>query len=106
MSVALKPADSIYAQQCASSKKLAEPFAQFKARVDGFIRALKQSELEAGATQILMPGEREFRLERERRRSGMPLPAALLAELEQMAEDLGVAPTWKIGERNESSYGS
>ncbi|MBI5877425.1 MAG: Ldh family oxidoreductase [Chloroflexi bacterium] len=66
----------------------------FKARVDDYTRMVRASELEAGSSQVLMPGEREFRLADQRRKDGIPMPVTMLAQLEKLAKDLGVAQPW------------
>lgn len=66
----------------------------FKARVDEYTRMVRASELEAGSHEVLMPGEREFRLAAVRRREGIPLPVTMLAQLEQTAKDVGVKIVW------------
>lgn len=69
---------------------------RFRKRVDELVRALKQSELEPGSAEILLPGEREFRLERERRSSGIPLPVTLLKELQATGDQLSVQAPWRL----------
>lgn len=70
------------------------PIEAFKARVDGYVRMVKQSELEEGSNEVLLPGEREFRLAEERRRTGIAMPVTLVAELEEIAKSLGIALMW------------
>lgn len=68
---------------------------QFKARVDDFVREMKQAELEPGVTEMLLPGELEFRMAQEQRRSGIPLPMTVLLELEEIGEILNLSVPWK-----------
>ena len=63
---------------------------RFKAQVVELIRELKGAELESGVTEIFLPGELELRTEHRRRAAGVPLPAAILKELEALAADVGV----------------
>jgi len=49
------------------------PVGEFKAKIDGAIDHAKASPLEPGFSEILMPGEREFREEERRRRDGVPI---------------------------------
>jgi len=70
-----------------------EPFMPvdvFKWRMDARIRAIKQSERLPGVDEILMPGERELRLERERRQRGIPLGVNVLDQVAAVAAELGV----------------
>jgi LDH2 family malate/lactate/ureidoglycolate dehydrogenase len=66
------------------------PLAQFKQRMDLRIRSIKNSERLPGVEEILMPGERELRLERERRRHGIPLSVAVLDQVASVAREMGV----------------
>lgn len=66
----------------------------FKARVDSYIQLLKSSELEAGSTEVLLPGEREFRYADKRRKEGIPMPVTLLADLEKIAKGLNIPIVW------------
>jgi LDH2 family malate/lactate/ureidoglycolate dehydrogenase len=66
------------------------PLAQFKRRMDERIRSIKASERLPGVEEILMPGERELRLERERRTRGIPLSAAVLDQVAVAAREVGV----------------
>ena len=70
------------------------PLDAFKARVDEYTRLVRASELEAGSAQVLMPGEREYRLADKRRREGIPMPVTMLARLETISKELGIAPVW------------
>ena len=45
-----------------------------------------------GVTEIRLPGDRRRECRFERQRDGVPLPAALLAQLDKLAGDLGVKP--------------
>jgi LDH2 family malate/lactate/ureidoglycolate dehydrogenase len=67
------------------------PVAEFKRRMDARIRSIKKSELLPGVTEILMPGERELKLERERRKNGIPLSVNVLDQIAVVAKELGVA---------------
>ena len=67
------------------------PVAQFKRRMDERIRSIKNSERLPGVEEILMPGERELKIERERRAHGIPLSVAVLDQVAAVAKELGVA---------------
>lgn len=62
----------------------------FKKRVDYLIDELKASKLAAGYDEILVPGEIEVRKEREQLQDGIELPARIIDELDQMAQDFQV----------------
>lgn len=66
------------------------PIDAFKQRVDSLIRLIKGSELAPGFEEILMPGEREFRMEQQRRVKGIPLSVSVLAKLRSLADELGI----------------
>jgi LDH2 family malate/lactate/ureidoglycolate dehydrogenase len=67
------------------------PFDEFTAEVDRHLRDLRASKRLPGFDTIRLPGERRRRCKEERLRDGIPLPAALIAQLDRVADDLGVA---------------
>jgi LDH2 family malate/lactate/ureidoglycolate dehydrogenase len=69
------------------------PVQDFKRRMDARIRAIKRSERLPGVDEILMPGERELKLERERRQRGIPLSVNVLDQVAAVAKELGVTRT-------------
>jgi LDH2 family malate/lactate/ureidoglycolate dehydrogenase len=66
------------------------PLAEYKAEVDRHVRGLKESKRLPGVDDIRMPGERRRACREERMRDGVPLAAPLVAQLDKMAEELGV----------------
>ena len=68
------------------------PLDEYKAEVDRHIRELKDSKRLPGVHEIRMPGERRRACREDRLRHGVPLPAALVAQLDKMAARLGVVP--------------
>ena len=68
------------------------PIAEFKRRVDYFVRRHKEAELRPGFDEVLLPGEREFRSEEEARARGVPLAPELLDKVRALARDLGIEP--------------
>ncbi len=72
------------------------PLDAYKADVDRHIRELKESRRLPGVDEIRMPGERRRQCREERLRDGVPLAAALVAQLDKMAGELGVR---KLSER-------
>lgn len=58
---------------------------EFKARMDQMIREVRRVEVAEGHEKIYLPGEMEFKKERERRREGIPLSREVLEELEAVS---------------------
>ena len=59
--------------------------------MDDIIGVLKISPKAPGQSRIYIHGEKEFEIEDERRRNGIPLPDQVLEPLREMADDLQVA---------------
>ena len=66
------------------------PLADFKQRMDEMIERLKDSEPADGVDEVRMPGEPEARRESERRRTGLPITAEVLASLQAEAAAPGI----------------
>ncbi len=66
------------------------PVADFKAKVDTWIRAIKASRLLTGVEEIRMPGEKALGLEERRLIDGVPLREEHWEHLVRMAGELGV----------------
>jgi LDH2 family malate/lactate/ureidoglycolate dehydrogenase len=66
------------------------PVAEFKARMDAFIADIKAAKRRPGVTEILIPGELDYRREQEFRRSGALLDADVFDELAALAADLSI----------------
>lgn len=66
------------------------PVAEFKARMDAFIADIKAAKRRPGVDEILVPGELDYRREREFRRSGALLDADVFDELASLAVDLNI----------------
>lgn len=64
--------------------------AVFRREVDRLARALKALPRQPGVDEILVPGERGRRTLARRQREGIPIPKTTLAELEAVANRLGV----------------
>src|SRR5262252_9306059 len=67
------------------------PLATFMAQTDCHLRDLRASKRMSGVAEIRMPGDRRRQCRFERQRDGVPLPAALLVQLDKIAGDLGVS---------------
>jgi LDH2 family malate/lactate/ureidoglycolate dehydrogenase len=66
---------------------------EFRRRTDQLIRDVHASQPADGVERIWLPGEPEHHRRIERERDGIPLPDALVDELDALAADLGVAGT-------------
>lgn len=64
--------------------------ADFRQRMDDYIRATKASEKLDGVEEILMPGEPEFRREQRQREAGILLGRKVMDEVLALAGELGV----------------
>lgn len=65
--------------------------ATFKASVDALVRDIRNSERMPGVERIIVPGERSHATRETHRRDGIPIPAALMRGLDQVADDLEMA---------------
>jgi L-2-hydroxycarboxylate dehydrogenase (NAD+) len=66
------------------------PLEDYKVEVDRHVRELKEGKRLPGVDEIRMPGERRIACRDDRRRNGVPLAPALVAQLEKLAKDLGI----------------
>jgi LDH2 family malate/lactate/ureidoglycolate dehydrogenase len=66
------------------------PLDAFKQEVDRHIRDLKGSAVLPGHDAIRLPGERRRQCQIERARDGVPVPAPLLKQLDDLANDLRI----------------
>ncbi len=68
-----------------------QPVAEFKRSVDELIRGIRNSKRLPGVEAVRLPGEQSHAKREERTKLGIPLPAPLLASLNQLAAGLGIA---------------
>jgi len=66
------------------------PVVEFKERVDGIIRMMKESRLARGQERIYLPGELEFETRRQRTREGIPYFKEIIDDLRELARDLQI----------------
>jgi uncharacterized oxidoreductase len=66
------------------------PLPEFHRQVAGLFGWVKSAPLAQGATEILIPGEPEARLEAERRARGIPIEDQTWSQIEATAAELGV----------------
>lgn len=63
---------------------------EFKARVDKLVREMRASERMPGVERIWLPGEQSHAKRIANERDGLALPAALRAQLDAFARDIGI----------------
>ena len=64
--------------------------AEYRERIDDWIRTFRATKPAVGSAGVLVPGDPERRAEEERRLSGVPLPSQVIADLRAVSERLGV----------------
>jgi hydroxycarboxylate dehydrogenase B len=64
--------------------------ADFHTQVAALLDWVRSAPLAAGATEILIPGEPEARMERERRAAGVPIEDATWRQIQDVAVEAGV----------------
>jgi LDH2 family malate/lactate/ureidoglycolate dehydrogenase len=72
-------------------KAFADPD-RFRASIDTVWDEMKSAPKMTGVSEIRLPGERLDKVTRERTASGIPLAAALKAQLDDLAARLGIEP--------------
>jgi len=65
--------------------------AAFKASVDALVRDFRNSSRMPGVDRIFVPGEHSHATQARRTRDGIPIAAALMRGLDQVANELGIA---------------
>jgi LDH2 family malate/lactate/ureidoglycolate dehydrogenase len=63
---------------------------KFKKEMDSYIKSIKESGKAKNVTEILIPGELEYRTEAERLKQGIPLESTTLRELLALGKSLGI----------------
>jgi LDH2 family malate/lactate/ureidoglycolate dehydrogenase len=67
------------------------PLDAFKAQVDRHLQDLRDTKRLPGVDEIRLPGDRRRACQEERARNGIPIPPALMVQLDRTAADLGIA---------------
>jgi len=67
-----------------------QPVAEFKKNVDVLVRDIRKSERLPGVDRIRLPGEGSQAARADRAKNGIPLPAQLVASLNQLAAELKI----------------
>jgi LDH2 family malate/lactate/ureidoglycolate dehydrogenase len=71
------------------------PLDQYKRRIDGLIREIRQAPKAKGQERIWLPGEKEWEARQRALEQGIDLPADVRDSLAGLVTDLGLtAPTW------------
>lgn len=65
---------------------------EFEDRVQEMVSGIRSTPLAAGANEVLVPGEREARVAREREVSGIAYPEDIFAAMEALAAERGIEP--------------
>ncbi len=68
------------------------PMVEFRAKIGAMIDFMKSSRRQAGETEVLYPGEPEFRSRRKRLAEGIPIDPVTWRKLADWAEKAGVVP--------------
>ena len=68
------------------------PLDAFNAEVDRHVRDLASSKRLPGVDEIRMPGQGRVARRTDREKNGVPLSAALLKQLDEVATSLGITP--------------
>jgi L-2-hydroxycarboxylate dehydrogenase (NAD+) len=64
--------------------------AEYRQRIDDWIKTFHATHPAAGSSGVQVPGDPEWRAEAERSIDGVPLPPAVVADLREVAERVGV----------------
>ena len=64
--------------------------ADIRARMSGYLQALRDSEKVPGYARIYTPGEKAHEAQKDRLQNGIPVESNTLAELRRIAAELGI----------------
>lgn len=62
----------------------------FKGLIDSYIQEVKSTPLAPGTEEVFLPGEKEYRTEAVRKAEGIPMAAAVVGDLVEMAQTVGL----------------
>ena len=68
------------------------PVAAFKRNVDAVIRNIRDAQRRPGVERTWLPGEQSHTKRQDRLENGIPMPAGLRKNLDELATDLSIAP--------------
>jgi len=66
------------------------PLDEFKSRVDRLAEQVHESAPAKGNDAVYMPGEIEFKTKEQRLKGGIPIPQAVLTNLDRIADEIGI----------------
>ena len=66
------------------------PIKEFKKEVDRFVRDVKSSPVREGFEEVILPGEKEFRMMRRRKKEGIPIDDYSWRTITKKCEELGM----------------
>jgi LDH2 family malate/lactate/ureidoglycolate dehydrogenase len=66
---------------------------EFKIRVDKMIQEIKSLPKAKGVSEVFLPGEIEMRNQKQREKEGIPLPEAMVKDLQKLSDEYGIP--WK-----------
>ena len=81
------------------------PLGEFRQRMDRLVETVKSSRPAAGFDEVLVAGDPEWRLEAERRRTGITLDAGVWAKLTTTAARVGIEPPPHVILENDPATG-
>ena len=67
------------------------PADEFRRDMDAFIEYQKSSQATQGSSQVIIPGERDFAMQRQREAAGIPLPDEIWSQIEELTKELNVS---------------
>ncbi|MDA4123223.1 MAG: Ldh family oxidoreductase [Thaumarchaeota archaeon] len=68
------------------------PLAGYKKEVDAYVKQVKSSGVRPGFDEVLMPGEREFKIMKQRKREGIPVTQMSWKDISDKCKTLGLDP--------------
>jgi len=66
------------------------PIKEFKKEVDRFVKDVKSSPVREGFEEVLLPGEKEFRMMQKRKKEGIPIDDYSWRAITKKCEELGI----------------
>jgi len=69
------------------------PLNRFKKEVDRYIAEIKSSPVRKGFDEVLLPGEREFKITKQRKREGIPVDQTSWNDIVAKCKELGIDAT-------------
>ena len=89
LAIMVEALTGVLAQGMLSPAMFGDP-AAIRARMSGYLQALRESEKAPGYSRIYTPGEKAHEAQQDRLQNGVPVEENTLAELRQIARELGI----------------